>query len=198
MCVSRSLTFRLETKMPWCQTPSQKMRSVNPSTAGPNKPFGRDWRVEEGHFLSIPDLGQIQPEVMLQHHQTSHCLANRLHHCFRCAQRQVCRCAQLFKSLLVLLDWLVHAAGKLGLKHLYVCSADPAWPATAYSLLAMAEVVLQGLEGCAAWAFKPRADGRHKWPATTSSRGGSLLYPLSSAPSTEVRAAAVEVSPRAK
>ncbi len=27
-CVSRSLTFRLETKMPWSQTPSQKKKSV--------------------------------------------------------------------------------------------------------------------------------------------------------------------------
>ncbi len=28
MCVSRSLTFRLETKMPWRQTPSQKKKAV--------------------------------------------------------------------------------------------------------------------------------------------------------------------------
>ncbi len=27
-CVSRSLKFRLETKMPWCQTPSQKKKAV--------------------------------------------------------------------------------------------------------------------------------------------------------------------------
>ncbi len=27
-CVSRSLTFRLETKMPWCQTPSRKKKAV--------------------------------------------------------------------------------------------------------------------------------------------------------------------------
>ncbi len=28
MCVSRSLTFCLETKMPWCQTPSRKKKAV--------------------------------------------------------------------------------------------------------------------------------------------------------------------------
>ncbi len=27
-CLLRSLTFRLETKMPWCQTPSQKKKAV--------------------------------------------------------------------------------------------------------------------------------------------------------------------------
>ncbi len=28
ICVSHSLTFRLETKMPWCQTPSRKKKAV--------------------------------------------------------------------------------------------------------------------------------------------------------------------------
>lgn len=41
--------------------------------------------------------------------------------------------------------------------------------------MAKAEVVLQGFDRCAAWAFNPRADVRHKRAATASPKGGNLL-----------------------
>ncbi len=36
MCVSHSLTFHLETKMPWCQTPSRKQKAVMFTTVTTN------------------------------------------------------------------------------------------------------------------------------------------------------------------
>ncbi len=53
-------------------------------------------------------------------------------------------------------------------------------------------MALHGLDGWLPLAFHPIAVGGQRCVTTNSSRGGRCLYPFSSAPSTDVRAAEAE------
>ncbi len=88
--------------------------SANPSTAGPNRPFGETGESRKAIFSA--SLISVRFNQRLA--KTGHGLADRLRHCFHSAQSQVCCCAQLLESLLVYLAILIHTAEKLGLKHL--------------------------------------------------------------------------------
>ncbi len=71
-------------------------------------------------------------------------------------------------------------------------SAEAACPAAEKARPANAYVALHGLDRWLALAFHPIAVGRQRCAATDSSRGGRCSYPLSSAPSTDVRATEAE------
>lgn len=58
---------------------------------------GRHWGEEESSLVCVFDLHQIQPQVVLQHHQTDHCSANSLGWCFHGSQGQVSRTVKLLK-----------------------------------------------------------------------------------------------------